>query len=93
MTDHRFELVQDVGVEDVLSIAFLCEIVFEGLDPCVMDGLGESSGSAEDLDKERARDQFEATRDCQDVSVVWCGICSGRSRSMPTPNTDVFRKL
>ena len=39
MGDHRFELVQDVGVEKVLSTSLLGEIILEGLDPCRTDGL------------------------------------------------------
>ena len=93
MGDHRFELVQGVGVEEVLSTSLLSEIVLEGLDPCSTDGLSKPPRSTEDLDEERATDQLDVTRSCQRVSAVWFGTCSGRSRPVPIPNTYVLRKL
>ena len=51
MGDHRFELVQGVGVEKVLSTSLLGEIILEGLDPCRKDGLREPPESNGDLDE------------------------------------------
>ena len=70
MGDHRFELVQGVGVEKVLSTSLLGEIILEGLDPCRTDGLSEPPGSTEDLYEKRALDQLDVTRNCQGVSAV-----------------------
>ena len=93
MGDHRVELVQDVGMENVLSTSLLCEIILEGLDPCCTDGLNEPPRSTEDLDEERATDQLDVTRNCQRVSAIWFGTCSRRSRPVHIPNTYVLRKL
>ena len=93
MGDHRFELVQNVGVEKDLSPSLLSEIILEGLDPCSTDGLSEPPRSAEDLDEEWATDQLDVTRNCQRVSAIWFGTCSGRSRPVLIPNTYVLRKL
>ena len=93
MRYHRLGLVQDVGVEDVLLTSFCCEIVLEGLDPCITDGLCKSSRFVGDLGEARALDQFEPTLHCQDVSVVLFGIASVRNGMMPIPHTYVFGKL
>ena len=63
------EFVEYVRVEKVLATSFFCEIIFEGLDPCVVDRLRQSSGSTEDLDEERTRDQAEIDQRCPGVSA------------------------
>ena len=67
--DHGLEFVEYVRVGKVLATSFFCEIIFEGLDPCVMDRLRQSSGSAEDVHEEGARDQAEINQHCLGVSA------------------------
>ena len=67
--DHGLEFVEHVRVEKVLATSFFGEIIFEGLDPCVVDRLCKPSGSAEDLDEEGTRDQAEINQHCLGVSA------------------------
>ena len=80
-------------MEEIFTASLWCEIVFEGLDPIVTDGLRKAPGSTEHFDEERALDQSDVTLHVQDVSVR-CGVGTDvvRRRTVPAPYSNIFGK-